>query len=97
MTSDERRARLQQIRRHAAIIREAGKTQLSGDAKLISWIVYCDEGEFLLAEIDRLQTENQQSEGLINKLETYGFRCDGGPFTHCVDWITLRAALGIQP
>ena len=33
---------------------------------------------------------------LIDKIEAYGFQCDGGPLTGCQEWQLLKAELGLE-
>lgn len=35
-------------------------------------------------------------ERLIEKIETYGFECEGGPLTNCVQWIQLKEIVNVK-
>lgn len=34
------------------------------------------------------------AEGIMAKLETYGFECEAGPLALCVEWQTLKTIIG---
>lgn len=55
-----------------------------------------EDNEAIVEHVGQMDTKLQQARDLVLAIEKYGFTCEAGDLKNAVEWIALRALVGVR-